>query len=51
MIELKKKYNETSFFVIDTHNGGQIKKEIFVDHIEDRQVSGPQFESLSLFDL
>ncbi len=51
MVELKQKYREISFFVIDTHNGGCVKKEIFADHIEDKNIAGPQFESLSLFDL
>ena len=51
MVELKKKYLKMSFFVIDTHDGQCIKKEIFEDHFEEKNYEKGSFESISLFDL
>ena len=50
MIELKKKYRKMSFFVIDTHDGKCMKKEIFEDHFEDEDLKDNRQVSLGLFD-
>lgn len=47
MTRLKMSYPEMSFFVIETHKGNFIKKEIFADHTEDRIL--PKQEQLTLF--
>ncbi len=55
MIELKAKYDHMGFFVIDTHNGQCIKKEVFVDRIEDSPFKEKSNEGkedqIKLFDL
>lgn len=47
MVSLKRDFPELSFFVIDTHDGRFLKREIFTDHIEDFQCT--HINQLSLF--
>ncbi|MCB0392528.1 MAG: hypothetical protein KDD58_14665 [Bdellovibrionales bacterium] len=37
MTQLKLEYPKNSFFVIETRNGGFVKTEVFVDHIETKE--------------
>ncbi len=49
MARLKSEYQEMSFFVIETHKGDFIKREVFADYTVD-QVLLPRPEQLSFFD-
>lgn len=49
MKKLKKEFPENSFFVIETHKGKFVKKEIFADHLESHKMTAT--EQLHLFDL
>ena len=47
MVELKRDHPEMSFFVISTHNGQFLKREVFVDRTDDKLLPGS--EQLKLF--
>ena len=49
MTALKEQFPENSFFVIETHRGQHIKREVFPNYTID-QVLLPSGEQLSLFD-
>lgn len=44
MMQLKKKYRENSFFVIDTHAGRLIKQEVFEDCVKQSDASVQQLD-------
>ena len=47
MTQLKREFSEMSFFVISTHRGNFIKREVFTDHTQDLVLS--EAEQLQLF--
>ncbi|MBI2519561.1 MAG: hypothetical protein HYV97_04065 [Bdellovibrio sp.] len=51
MVELKQTYPDNAFFVINTHEGKCIKKEIFKDHFKETEIQDADNLQPSLFDL
>ncbi|NQZ01934.1 MAG: hypothetical protein HRT45_14825, partial [Bdellovibrionales bacterium] len=49
MTELKKRYPEMSFYVIETADGKFLKDEVFADHLEQHELSEKEQQQLQLF--